>query len=203
MANVDKPRLPAELLALGIRYSGEILPLPKMLKLLPQVQDAPTLESYLELLSEVKLLTSFRQFESDLMRQLHREKFPKLGVMNNASLTASSTYTLKQARADDDFWGKVVVSAVGAHMLNSASCRVKPFYWRERTRLSKLNSWFVYRRGPNVLGIRVKRGPEPVQEKDLTAFNRCAKPNRTIFVGEGGIPLSEFLATPVDRWIDG
>ena len=203
MTSVDKPGLLKELLALGIRYSGEILPLAKVLKLLPQVQDTTTLESYFDLLAEVKLLTSFRQFEIDPMRRWHREKLPKLGVSNNASLTASSTYTFKQARAEGEFWGKVVVSAVGAHILNSATGRVKPYYWRERTRLSKLNRWFVLHRGPNNLGIRVERGRERIQEKDLTAFNQSVKPNHTIFVGEGGIPLSEFMLTPVDRWIDG
>lgn len=203
MTRVDKPTLFKRLFAMGIRHSGKILPLANTFKLPPQFGDTPKLSSDLDLLANVDLLASFRRY--DPQYPWHHETFPKLNVLNTASFTATSEHTFEQARTDVNFWGQLIESAIGAHILNTASGRVRPYYWREKTRGTKQNGWFVLHRGPNVNGIHVERGREraQLQAKELTAFNKSIKPKRTIFIGEGGIPLSEFMATPVDRWVDG
>ena len=65
------------------------------------------------------------------MRQLRSS--PKLQVFNTALMTAQSGYTFKEAKADREYWGHLVESAVGACLVNAAAagdCEV--FYCRER-----------------------------------------------------------------------
>jgi hypothetical protein len=35
----------------------------------------------------------------------------------------------------------------------------------------------------------------------LAAFTEAFKPTRTLIVGGDGVPLDEFLATPVEHWL--
>jgi len=50
-------------------------------------------------------------------------------------LAAQSSLTLREAESDPEFWGRLVESAVGAHLANAAAsgdCEV--YYWRDRSR---------------------------------------------------------------------
>ena len=61
-----------------------------------------------------------------------RGSSPKLQVFNTALMTAQSGHALKEAKADREYWGHLVESAVGAYLVNAAAagdCEV--FYWRE------------------------------------------------------------------------
>lgn len=200
MTRVDKPELFKRLIAMGIRSSGEILPLANTLKLPPQYGDIPKLSSDLDLLSNVNLLASFRRYDPSHPWLL--ETLPKLNVLNTASFTATSEYTFEQARSDSSFWEQVVESAIGAHILNTASSYVRPYYWYVRRKRSKLNAWFVLHRGPLIVGIRRQGASQNERERGSTAFAETIKPDRLILIGEGGIQLSDFLSTPVDKWID-
>ncbi len=64
------------------------------------------------------------------MRQ--RGSSPKLQVLNTALMSAQSGLSLDEARADREFWGRLVESAVGAHLANAAAAgECDLFYWRE------------------------------------------------------------------------
>jgi nitrite reductase/ring-hydroxylating ferredoxin subunit len=68
-------------------------------------------------------------------------------------LTAQSGLSPDEARADRDFHGRLVESAVGAHLANAAAsgaCEV--YYWREHNREVD----FVVRAGARLVGIEVK-----------------------------------------------
>ncbi len=123
---------------------------------------------------------------------------PKLQVMNTALIAAQSGLTLAEARTDHDFWGRLVESAVGAHLANAAAAGVcEVFYWRERGREVD----FVVRCGRTVTAIEVKSGRSRESLPGMAAFVHAFKPERTLLVGGDGIPVEEFLLKPVEHWV--
>ena len=126
-----------------------------------------------------------------------RGSSPKLQVLNTALMTAQSGLTLTEARADPRFWGRLVESAVGAHLLNAAAagaCEV--FYWRDRNREVD----FVLKIGRTLTAIEVKSGRPAEALPGIAAFAEAFKPKRTLLVGAGGIPLEAFPTHPVAHW---
>ncbi|OFW15557.1 MAG: AAA family ATPase [Acidobacteria bacterium RIFCSPLOWO2_12_FULL_67_14] len=196
MTRVDKPALLRRLFELGCRYSGQVLSYTKMLGQLQDVGNATTLAHYLELLGGAGMLTGLQKYAGKAVRQ--RGSSPKLQVMNTALMTAQSGLSPNEARADREFRGRLVESAVGAHLANAAAggtCDL--FYWRERNREVD----FVVRAGRTVIAIEVKSGRAPGAFPGLGAFAEAFKPKRTLLVGGDGISLEEFLTKPVEHWL--
>ncbi len=113
-------------------------------------------------------------------------------------MTATSGYTLADARADREFWGRLVESAAGAHLANAAmagECRLH--YWREGNREVD----FVVQSGRNLTAIEVKSGRAPMAHSGTAAFAQAFKPQRCLLVGGDGIALEDFLSHPVQHWI--
>lgn len=196
MTRVDKPALIKQLFELGAEYSGQILPYNKMLGQLQDAGNATTLARYLDLLSTAGLLVGIQKYARSMLSV--RRSSPKLNVLNPGLMAAASTYTFEQAQADRTFWGRLVESAVGAHILNSASSYVRIHYWREK----RLEVDFVLSRGPRTIAIEVKSGRGGRRLPGLEAFAREFPDTHTMLVGEGGVPVGEFLAVPVDHWFD-
>ena len=179
LTRVDKPALLRRLFELGCRYSGQILSYTKMLGQLQDAGNATTLAHYLDLLAAAGMVTGLQKYSGAAART--RGSIPKLQVLNTALMTAQSGRSAGEARADRELWGRLVESAAGAHLANAAAARrCELFYWRERNREVD----FVVRSG-------------------LAAFADAFKPKRRLVVGAGGIPLEDFLAQPVERWIEG
>jgi predicted AAA+ superfamily ATPase len=196
MTRVDKPALLRRLFELGCRYSGQVLSYTKMLGQLQDAGNATTLAHYLELLAGAGMLTGLQKYAGKAVRQ--RGSSPKLQVMNTALMTAQSGLSPNEARADREFRGRLVESAVGAHLANAAAggtCDL--FYWRERNREVD----FVVRAGRTVIAIEVKSGRAPGAFPGLGAFAEAFKPKRTLLVGGDGISLEEFLTKPVEHWL--
>ena len=167
--------------------------------MLGQLQDAgntTTLAHYLELLAGAGMLTGLQKFAGQAVRQ--RGSSPKLQVFNTALMAAQSGYTLKEAREDRDFWGRLVESAVGAYLTNSAvdgECEV--FYWRDRG--GEVD--FVVNAGQALTAIEVKSGRACVGHSGLAAFGDAFKPRRKLLVGGDGIAVESFLSRPVAFWV--
>lgn len=70
------------------------------------------------------------------------------------------------------------------------------YYWRD----GEQEVDFVLRRGPEVIAIDVTCGTETRPTLGLEAFKARFKSRRTLLVGEGGVPLGDFLSTPPDEW---
>lgn len=194
MARVDKPALLRRLFELGCTYSGQILSYTKMLGQLTDAGNTVTLAHYLDLLAGAGMLTGLQKFATGTVRQ--RGSSPKLQVFNTALLTAQAHATFNEARSDHEYWGRLVESAVGAHMANAAltgTCDV--FYWRDRNREVD----FVVRVGRSVVAVEVKSGRPRGVPSGIDVFRTRFKPRRAIVVGSGGIRLEDFLATPVDQ----
>lgn len=195
LSRVDKPALLRRLFELGCRYSGQVLSYSKMLGQLQDAGNTTTLAHYLDLLGAAGMLTGLQKFAGGAVRS--RGSSPKLQVLNTALMTAPSGRTLDDVRSDPEYWGRVVESAVGAHLANAAAegtCEL--FYWRDRNREVD----FVVRSGRSLLGVEVKSGRTRDARAGLAAF-AAAWEARTILVGGDGVPLDQFLAEPVSRWV--
>jgi predicted AAA+ superfamily ATPase len=196
MSRVDKPALLRRLFELGCRHSGQVLSYTKMVGQLQDAGNTTTLAHYLELLAGAGMLVGLQKFAGSAVRQ--RGSSPKLQVLNTALMTAQAGVPAEEVRSDPEFRGRLVESAVGAHLANAAARGAfELFYWRDRNREVD----FVLRSGRRVVGIEVKSGRAPVAHSGLAAFDEAFRPARVLIVGSGGIPLGEFLAEPAERWL--
>jgi predicted AAA+ superfamily ATPase len=109
-------------------------------------------------------------------------------------------YRFDEAQADREHWGRLTESAVGAHLTNAAAvgdCEV--FYWRERNREVD----FVVRAGRKLVAIEVKSGRAHDALPGMQTFNVEFKPDRLLLVGGDGIPVEDFLCSPLQKWLAG
>jgi predicted AAA+ superfamily ATPase len=198
LTRVDKPALLRRLFELACRYSGQTLSYTKMLGQLHDAGNATTLAHYLDLLGGAGLVVGLQKYAGDVARS--RGSSPKLQVLNTALLTAQSGLTLAEARADGELWGRLVESAVGAHLANAAAAgECKLYYWRERNQEVD----FVVKAGRQLAAIEVKSGRAPQAHRGTAAFAAAFKPQRSLLVGGDGIELAEFLSRPPLHWIAG
>lgn len=196
MTRVDKPALLRRLFELGCRYSGQILSYTKMLGQLQDAGNTTTLAHYLELLADAGMVTGLQKYAGKAVR--HRGSMPKLQVLNTALMAALSGLSPADVVHDRAFRGRLVESAVGAHLANAAAAGAcELFYWRDQNREVD----FVVRAGRTVLGIEVKSGRAPTAFTGLGAFTQAFKPSRTLIVGGDGIALDEFLTKPIEYWM--
>lgn len=196
LTRVDKPALLRRLFELACRYSGQVLSYTKMLGQLQDAGNTTTLAHYLELLAGAGMVCGLPKYAGDVARS--RGSSPKLQVLNTALMTVLSGYTQDEARADREFRGRLVESAVGAHLANAAmrgECTLH--YWRERNHEVD----FVVKAGRRLTAIEVKSGRAPQAHPGTAAFVQAFKPQRTLLVGGDGIALQDFLSRPVSDWV--
>ena len=195
MQRVDKPALLRQLFEFGSRCSGQILSYNKMLGHLQDAGNTTTLTRYLHLLSQAGLLTGLSNHTGSPVSV--RASTPKLNVLDTAFMAAVSGYSFEEARADRSYWGRIVESSVGAHLVNTASVSTAVKYWRDRN--NEVD--FVLHRGPNLVGIEVKSGVTPARSSAISAFMQRFSPRTVLTVG-ADVTLDEFLSEPADHWID-
>lgn len=196
LTRVDKPALLRQLFDLGCRYSGQILSYNKMLGQLQDAGNTTTVAHYLSLLAGAGMLTGLQKYAGSEVRS--RSSSPKLQVFNMALLTAQARLDFNTARQDSEMWGRLTESAVGAHLANGAAIgSFELFYWREGNREVD----FVVRRGKQVTAIEVKTGKPRDGRSGLQAFADAFGKVRLLIVGEGGIPVDEFLRRLVEHWV--
>ena len=196
MTRVDKPALLRRMFQLGCDYSGQILSYQKMLGQLLDAGNTVTLAHYLQLLQGAGMVAGLSKYAHGLVRQ--RGSSPKLQVLNTALMTAQSGRALAEARRDGDYWGRLVESCVGAHLLNSSmGCSIEVAYWRERNQEVD----FVLHQGKTAVALEVKSGRRRESLSGMEAFAKQFRPKRKLLVGGQGIPLEEFLLQPAAHWL--
>jgi hypothetical protein len=196
LSRVDKPALLRRLFQLGCTYSGQTLSYTKMVGQLQDAGNTTTLAHYLDLLSAAGMLTGLQKYAGQTVRQ--RASSPKLQVLNTALMTAQTGTTLREARKDHEFWGRLVESAVGAHLANAAALGVcELYYWRDRNREVD----FITRAGRRLTAIEVKSGRSRDTQPGQVAFAAAFKVHRSLLMGEDGIRVEEFLTQPVEHWV--
>lgn len=196
LARVDKPVLLRRLFFLGCAYSGQILAYQKMIGQLQDAGNTTTLAHYLNLLAAGWMLTGLDKYAADFART--RASSPKLQVFDTALISAQSRLGFAAARADGEFWGRLVESAVGAHLLNASSPGTRIAYWRERG----LEVDFVLYLGERVLPIEVKSGRSKGALPGMEKFCRNFGTQTGLVVGSGGVALEVFFTTPPERWLE-
>lgn len=197
ITRVDKPTLLKQLFEFGVRQSGQILSYNKMLGQLRDAGNTTTLARYLELLSTVGMLAGLEKYSGSFIRV--RRSSPKLNVLNSAYMGAFSDLTFEQAQADGSFWGRLVESAVGAHLLNTARMDgTRVYYWKGRH--SEVD--FVLRRGSHLVAIEVKSGRQMRGARGLGEFLGRFPRAKRLIVGANGVPLADFLSAPSSHWAD-
>lgn len=196
LTRVDKPALLRQLFQLSCQYSGQVLSYTKMLGQLHDAGNTTTLAHYLDLLSGSGLVVGLRKFSGSAVRR--RGSIPKLQVLNTALMTAQSGLSFAETRGSHEAWGRLVESAIGAHLVNgSVGSDGDVLYWREGD--DEVD--FVTRRGRTVSAIEVKSGRSRKTHAGLSAFVRAFPRTRTLLVGGEGIPLDVFLTEPPSRWM--
>ena len=90
----------------------------------------------------------------------------------------------------------MVESAVGAHLANTATPDCRLHYWRDGT--NEVD--FVLERGQRLVAIEVKSGSVPKKLAGMDAFEKGFGDCRRLAIGDGGIPLAEFLSYPAEHW---
>lgn len=197
MTRVDKPALLKALFELGCgAYSGQIIAYDKLRGQLADAGNTTTLAHYLELLSQAGLLSGLSKFAIQAFRK--RASSPKLNAHNTALISALAGYSFAEATGDRSYWGRLVESTVGAHLINTASEDCEIHYWRE----SPQEVDFVLTNGRKIVAIEVKSGAKFATPKGLEVFAGKFKEARTMIVGEGGVPLAEFLSLPAEHWLE-
>ncbi len=193
---VDKPALLRQLFHLGCAYSGQILSYQKMLGQLTDAGNTVTLAHYLELLQGAGMIAGLSKYAHGLVRQ--RGSSPKFQVLNTALMTAQDNRTAAEARQDGNYWGRLVESCAGAHLLNTSfGTNIELTYWRDRNQEVD----FILRQGKTTVAIEVKSGRRHESLPGMETFAAHFKPKRKLLVGGQGIELAEFLTKPASYWL--
>ncbi|MCE2974542.1 MAG: ATP-binding protein [Sediminibacterium sp.] len=186
LTRVDKPALMKRLFELSCTYSGQILSYNKMLGQLRDAGNTTTLSHYLTLLSTAGLVTGIEKYSSNIIRK--KSSSPKFQVYNTALISALSNESFEDALQNPAFWGRLVESAVGVHLLNhSVSGDFALTYWREGN--DEVD--FVIEQ-KKLIGIEVKSGAVH-NTSGMAAFKKKFNPDKLVVIGNTGLPLQEFL----------
>ncbi len=190
---ISKPALLRQTFELGAAYSGGVLSLNKMLGALQDAGNTATLAGYINLLSESGLLCGLQKFSMDAARR--KASIPKFQVFNNALKRVYNPLSFEQALLDRKQWGHIFESGIGAYLVSQAFVhRIEVFYWRERN--DEVD--FILRKNGSVVAIEAKSNAEKRTE-GLTKFRQVFTPRTAFIVGNGGIPVEEFLSMDLRR----
>ncbi len=163
--------------------------------MLGQLQDAgnsTTLAHYLDLLSGTGMLAGVQKYAQQKVRQ--RGSSPKFLVYNTALLSAQVSKSFDEARADHAYWGRLVESAIGAHLLNSIrGTAVELFYWREGDKEVD----YILKKGNEIVAIEVKSTAHSTKHSGIERFEKKYRPHRTLLVGSNGLSIETFLLSPL------
>ena len=188
LTRVYKPALLRSLFRLACDYSGQVVSYQKLTGQLQDAGNTTTLAHYLDLLAAAGLAVGLEKYSAGKVRQ--RRSTPKLLALDTGLVSATSGRTFGEAREDRQYWGRLVETAVGAHLLASRGPREEILYWRDRGREVD----FVVERGTTLTAIEVKSGRSRDGTPGLAAFDSTHGPAKKLLVGGDGTPLEAFLS---------
>ena len=188
LTRVDKPALLRSLFRLVCDYSSQIVSYQKLTGQLQDAGNTTTLAHYLDLLAAAGLAVGLEKYAKGKVRQ--RRSTPKLLALDTALVSATSGQTFAEARADTEHWGRLVETAVGAHLVATKDPRAEILYWRDRGKEVD----FVVERGKQLTAIEVKSGRRRDGLPGVAAFEQSHGPARKLLIGADGTPLDAMLA---------
>jgi predicted AAA+ superfamily ATPase len=191
LTRIDKPVLLRNLFDLACSWSGQILSYNKILGQLKDAGNTTTLAHYLKLLEGAGLIKGLEIYSPSAIRQ--RSSSPKFQVFNMALMSALSSNQHKEILEKPEIYGRWVESTVGTHLLNqSLTEQMSLYYWNEGNHEVD----FVLQKGNKTIGIEVKSGRNK-SSTGIPVFAKRFSPAKILLVGREGIPIEEFLTTPV------
>ena len=194
MNRIVKPALLRQLFGVGCAYSAQIVSLDKTLGQLHDAGNVTTLSRYLELLGQAGLVIGLSKYSGHDIRR--RKSPPKFQVLNTGLMSATGSHSFEEARADRSHWGRLVESAIGAHLLNTADGNTRIHYWREGT----LEVDYIIEHRGRLTAIEVKSGKVASQHRGLAEFSRRHNSCATLLVGSERLSVGEFLKFPAAHW---
>jgi len=195
ITRIYKPALLRRLFTLGCQYSSQILSYQKMLGQLQDAGNTTTLSHYLTLLEGAWMMTEIQKYAGDHARR--RASSPKLQALDTAFISAQAGQSLSAVPIDSDWWGRLVESAVGAHLYNQKHRGIELHYWRERNHEVD----FVVSESNRLLAIEVKSGRKTGGFSGLNKFIATYPNAKPLIVGTGGVSIEEFLLTAPAQWL--
>jgi predicted AAA+ superfamily ATPase len=185
LTRIDKPQLLRAVFEVGTAYSGQLLSYTKLLGQLQDAGNTVTLAHYLHLLDGAGLLTGLQKYSGDTAKQ--RASSPKFQTYNQALVQAYAQSSFQNVLQDPGLWGRVVESAVGAHLLGFAHEGFKLSYWREGdAEVDFIISW----KGQTIaLEIKSAGGVS----KGLDKFRKLFRPHRIYTTGRDGLDWKNLL----------
>ena len=139
------------------------------------------------MLDTAGLLTGLEKYTKDIIRK--RASSPKFQVYNTALISAQRQEFIDEILLNPEEWGRLVESAVGAHLINySHTENFKVYYWREGN--DEID--FVIEKKGKAIGIEVKSGAgKPTSS--VASFQKKMRPEKILLVGDAGLPVDDFL----------
>ncbi|MBM3186542.1 MAG: ATP-binding protein [Bacteroidetes bacterium] len=187
LTRIDKPALLRRLFELGCLYSGQILAFNKLLGELQDAGNTTTLSHYLILLSDSGLLSGLEKYSGTTIRK--RASKPKFQVHNTALWSAQQGLTFEEIRIQPKIWGRLVQSAIGAHLINACYMdNMRLYYWRDGN--DEVD--FVLEKDNRIISLEVKSG-KVSNTKGMSVFKKMYKPEKSLLIGGDGIPIEDFL----------
>lgn len=188
MTRVDKPAVLRQLFRLGADYSGQIVAYQKLVGELQDAGNTTTIAHYLDLLTSAGLLTGLQKYSGSEQRR--RASSPKLLMLDTGLMTAMSDIDPQTARADGTYWGRLVETSIGAHLVSSSDTEIHTYWWRDGDREVD----FVLADATRVLAIEVTGGRPKRSLPGLSEFGE-RYPSRKLLIGGQGLPLDVALST--------
>lgn len=192
LTRVDKPALLRQLFGLACEGSGQVVSYTKMLGQLHDAGNTTTLAHYLQLLRGAGLVAGLPKFSGSVVRA--RGSSPKLVALDTGLVSAVAGRSFAEVRADGRVWGRLVETAVGAHLARSG---LDVSWWREGNREVD----YVVRHRQRVTAIEVKSGTRSGSLPGMAAFADRFGTDRRLLVGGDGLALDDFLRSPGTRFL--
>ena len=187
LTRIDKPALLKNLFNLTASYSGRILSYNKMLGQLQDAGNTTTLAHYLNLLDAAGLSTGLKKIYKENHRT--RSSSPKLQVYNNALISASNQKSFTEALNDPVFWGRIIESCVGTHLINKSAVQgFEVLYWRHVN--NEVD--FVLKHKDDIVGIEIKSSiAKP--GRGMEAFKNIFNPKRIYLIDNRTLSWQDFI----------
>jgi predicted AAA+ superfamily ATPase len=189
LESIRRPALLRQLFSLGCAYSGQELSYRKILGQLNDSGNTATLAHYLELTAHAGLLTGLQKFAEKLL--VTKASSPHFMVHDVSLLTMARGGPSLEVFNDQVSYGRMVESAVGAHLLARSAHELFELYWWRDTGGNE--SDFVIRKGQMLTAIEVKGG-KPRKTQGVRRFIDGRQDAHLIIVGSKQASLEDFLA---------
>jgi hypothetical protein len=193
LSNIEKPTLLKHLFEIGCLYSGQVLSYTKIMGQLQGAGNTTTLAHYLNLLDTAGLLRGIEKYSPSIIRK--RSSSPKFQVHNTALISAQSSSLLNEIQNNPAAWGRIIESAIGAHLLNnSLTSDYELNYWRE----GDAEVDFIITKNKKSIAIEVKSNKASTT-KGMQQFQKQYESQKMILIGSDGMKWQDFLKlNPVD-----